>query len=207
MDKVLDFDETLEENPLGSKFQCRFTYTGDNQDCERRYAVTSSFTESFNTQVGLDITVTNSVSLTADVLLAKATKAFEVSIGFSFSFGYTASTTTSTTNTFTIGASPPAGSNALIFFTESHIPTQLKWRATIVASGDVRVAINGVQKTFDISQLLLFSQRNLFAFGTIDYGKEHFIIGHVQITDVNGNLLMSNEEMQKITTTAEAAEF
>ena len=130
-----------------------------------------------------------------------------MSIGFSFSFGYTASTTTSTTNTFTIGASPPAGSNALIFFTESHIPTQLKWRATIVASGDVRVAINGVQKTFDISQLLLFSQRNLFAFGTIDYGKEHFIIGHVQITDVNGNLLMSNEEMQKITTTAEAAKF
>ena len=55
MDKVLDFDETLEENPLGSKFQCRFTYTGDNQDCERRYAVTSSFTESFNTQVGLGL--------------------------------------------------------------------------------------------------------------------------------------------------------
>ena len=204
MEKVLDFQETPEETPLGSRFQCVFTFAGDSSDCLRRYQVQSVFEETFSTQAGLDVRVTVGAEFAAGALFTSFKTTFELSIGVSFSFGYSATTTTSMTNVFQISASPPAGSKAVIFFSESHIPTMLKWRATIRASGDLKLTVNGVQKELDISELLVSTQRNLFAFGSIDYGKEHFIIGHVQITDVNGNLINNMEESQQIMTNAES---
>ena len=203
MDKVLDYNEPVNESPLGSNYECTLTHAGAESECWRDYTITSSFSETFSTQAGINIETTLGLETEVGLLFTQVKNTFSISIGYSLTFQYTSEKTTTESNTFKIVSPGQPGETVLIYFTETYTPTILSWKARIVASDDVTVIANGYKRELDMGAILLASQRNLFALGTIDFGEQHFIRSHIEVRDVNGDLIYNGGEEVPVSTAFE----
>ena len=201
MEKVLKYNDPVQEAPLGSSYEC--TLASGESDCWGVYTVSLLVGETFTTSAGINIGTTEGSEVSYNSLFLNAKNIFSLPIGYSLAFEYSTSETSSGTTAFRINSLGQAGERVLVFFTESYTPTTLSWRATISASGAVRVTINGIEKELDLTTLLTTSQRNFFALGSIDFEKQHVITSHVEVRYANGNLVNSDEEDRPVTTDAE----
>ena len=63
----------------------------------------------------------------------------------------------------------------------------IKWRASFFAYGRVKVTINGVEKNLDITLVLPYDQRKLYAFGTWKLGKQKVIEAVINYKNKNNS--------------------
>ena len=207
--------ENLLESELGSMDEpftnwdiaCDNTFGSADFTCSKEYTETVSVEESWNIEHGFDISVTVGAEFEAGALFAKATTTFEVTAGYSFTSGQSRTESQEKSETFGIEVGIPQGTKLEVRFFQADIPVQVKWRASIFADGYVLVMLHGDGKPLlekptklHLSQLLTHSERTLFAFGTIDYGKRSTIIARTKVVDRNGNVLSTDEEEKSVGT-------
>ena len=86
------------EEPIQEELATDFDIVNDNlhgttdQTLIKSYSVTTSFSESWSTQAGVDVTVKIGAEFEAGTLFTRAKSTFELSVGFSFSFGWSKTT-------------------------------------------------------------------------------------------------------------------
>ena len=176
--------------------------------CGKEFSEAASFEESWSTEHGFNLEVTIGVQFEAGGLFASASTSFELSLGYSFTSGYSRTQTYERAELFNTEAVVPAGYKTEVRFFKSEIPVQIKWRATIFASGYVLVDILKIEEEGEswisepiklhLTQMLTASERELFSFGTIDYGERPTLISIVQTVDRDGNLLSQKEEEKPV---------
>ena len=163
---------------------------GGTLDCEERYSKTTGFTETWTTEHGFNIQVTVGTEVQAGGLFAKATAKFELSTGYSFTSGYEKSKSKETTEEFSFTATANPGTKIEVRFYKSEVPVSVKWRATVFADGYIFLSFGNVlEKKLHLSQVLTNAQRELFAFGTLNYGKRKRVVGRTQLVDRKGNIV------------------
>ena len=137
------------------------------------------------------------------VFFAKATTKFEVTAGYSFSKAYTNTKSKQYSSTFGIEGKVPKGAKMEVRFFKSDTPVQVKWRASIFADGYVLVKLHHpvtgasvIEKPtkLHLSEILSHSERTLFAFGTINYGKRSTLIARTKVVDRSGRVLSTEEK-------------
>ena len=85
--------------------------------------------------------VTIGAEFEAGTLFVKATTTFEVALGYSFTSSYSNSKTYECSEAFSVEKDVPPGYKTKIRFFKADIPVQIKWRATIKATGFVLVKL------------------------------------------------------------------
>ena len=85
----------------------------------KSYEVTTSFSESWSTEHGFDLSITVGVEFEAGVLFAKATTTFELSTGYSFSSGYEKSKGIDVTESFLVETVASPGTKVVTRFFKS----------------------------------------------------------------------------------------
>ena len=89
--------------------------------CEKTFTVKSSFTQTWMTQHGFDLSVTIGTSFEADAFFASVTSSFQLSLGYSFTSSYTKSKTEEVSESFKAGGNVPAGAKMEVRFFKSDI--------------------------------------------------------------------------------------
>ena len=191
LDKQLESDEPVAETPFTDwDIMCDNLNGGGTLDCEEQYSKTTGFTETWTTEHGFNIQVTVGTEVEAGGLFAKATATFELSTGYSFTSGYEKSKSEETTEAFSFTATANPGTKVEVRFYKSEIPVSVKWRATVFADGYIFLSFGNVlEKKLHLSQVLTNAQRELFAFGTLNYGKRNTVVGRTQKVDQNGKII------------------
>ena len=70
---------------------------------------------------------------------------------------------------------------------------KVKWRARFHADGEALIGYGGTfKKIVDLSRVLTYDQRELYAFGTIDYGEQPTVITRTKTVDRDGNIIAVN---------------
>ena len=191
LNKLLESDEIVAETPFTDwDIMCDNLNGGGTLDCEEHYSKTTGFTETWTTEHGFNIQVTVGTEVEAGALFAKATAKFELSTGYSFTSGYTKSKSEETTEAFSFTATANPGTKVEVRFYKSEIPVSVKWRATVFADGYVLLSFGNIlEKKLHLSQVLTNGQRELFAFGTLNYGKRKTVVGRTKMVDRNGKII------------------
>ena len=169
----------------------------------KTYEVTTSFSESWSTEHGFDVSVTVGAEFETDAILAKATTTFEASAGYSFSSGYEKSKGTDVTESFSVETVASPGTKVTTQFYKSQVPVEIKWRAKIFASGYVLIEDKRDSDNIKVSEpnivgLLTYDERKFFAFGTLDYGQRMMMIARSETRDRNGNLVRVSNDTRDI---------
>ena len=169
----------------------------------KTYDVTTSFSESWSTEHGFDVSVTVGAEFETDAILAKATTTFEASAGYSFTSGYEKSKGIDVTESFSVETEASPGTKVTTRFFKSVVPVEVKWRANIFAYGYVRLTNafdrNNVKYSEqNIVGLLTYDEREFFAFGTLDYGQRKQMIARSETRDRNGNLVQVDNDTKDV---------
>ena len=170
----------------------------------KTYEVTTSFSESWTTEHGFDISVTIGVGFEAGALFAKASTSLEISVGYSFTSGYTKSQGKDVTESFSVVSVAKPGTKEETRFFKTQMPVQVKWRASIFVNGYVHIedAGDGPDKLKvsnpNIVEVLTYEEREFFAFGTIDYGSRKTIIARSKTVDREGNVIAQNDNSRSV---------
>ena len=168
----------------------------------KSYEVTTSFSESWSTEHGFDISITVGTEFEAGALFTKAKTTFELSTGYSFSSGYEKSKGIDVTESFSVETVAAGGTKVVTRFFKSEAPVEVKWRADIFASGYILVEDygSGSRKVSEpnIVVILTYDERKFFAFGTIDYGDRKMMIARSETRDRNGNLVQVTDDTKDV---------
>ena len=209
MEKLIEsVESSAVEEPFSDwDIACDNIFGATNITCGKEFSEAASFEESWSTEHGFNLEVTIGVQFEAGGLFASASTSFELSLGYSFTSGYSRTQTYERAETFNTETIVPAGYKTEVRFFKSEIPVQIKWRTTIFTSGYVLVDILKIEeegeswisepKKLHLTQMLTASERELFSFGTIDYGKRPTLISIIKTVDRDGNLLSPQEEEEK----------
>ena len=203
-DKLIESEESIQEE-LATNYDIinDNLYGSTDLTLSKSYEVTTSFSESWSTEHGFDISVTVGAEFEAGTLFAKAKTTFELSVGYSFSSGYEKSKGQDVTESFSVKTVAAPGTKVETRFFKSQMPVQVKWRANIFANGYVHSReyvltgqTNEVYKS--LVEVLSYDSRKFFAFGTIDYGERKTMIARSKTVDADGNLISVNEENRDV---------
>ena len=204
MEKLLESSLLAKEEAFTDWDIACDNYHGSGElTCKKDYTETSSFEESWTTEHGFDLSVTVAAEFQTGVFFAKATTKFEVTAGYSFSKAYTNTKSKQYSSTFGIEGKVPKGAKMEVRFFKSDTPVQVKWRASIFADGYVLVKLHHpvtgasvIEKPtkLHLSEILSHSERTLFAFGTINYGKRSTLIARTKVVDRSGRVLSTEEK-------------
>ena len=199
--QVKNLNKLLEsQEPIAEKLATNYDVIADNLNgasdlwVTKSLAVKATFSESWSTQSGIDVTTTMGAEFKAGALFASATTTFSLSLGMSFSTGYTKTKGWDVTETFAVRSIAKPGTKVETRFFKSGAPVQVKWRAEIFADGYIHIVdtvLGTKQQGSDkrIIQLLTHDERKFFAFGTIDYGTRKTLIARSKTTDRKGNVI------------------
>ena len=205
MDKLLQSTE-----PVREELATDYDIINDNLNgaseltLTKSYEVTTSFSESWTTEHGFDISVTIGVGFEAGALFAKASTSLEISVGYSFTSGYTKSQGKEVTESFSVESVAKPGTKEETRFFKTQMPVQVKWRASIFVNGYVHIedAGDGPDKVKvsnpNIVELLTYDEREFFAFGTIDYGSRKTIIARSKTVDRDGNVIARRDNSRSV---------
>ena len=203
MEKLMEIVETAAEELATDYDIVNDNFNGANDlKLSKSYEVTTSFSESWSTEHGFDISITVGAEFEAGALFAKATTTFELSTGYSFSSGYEKSKGIDVTESFSVETVASPGTKVITQFYKSEAPVEVKWRANIFASGYVLIDDRGADK-WQVSEpnivgLLTYDERKFFAFGTIDYGQRKMMIARSETRDRNGDLVKVEDDTKDV---------
>ena len=206
MEKLIESDESdVREEPFSSwDIACDNIFGSTDLTCAKEFSETTGFEENWTTEHAVNMEVTIGAEFEAGTLFVKATTTFEVALGQSFTSSYSNSKTYERSEAFSVEKDVPPGYKTEIRFFKADIPVQIKWRATIKATGFVLVklfdgstgeSLMAEPAKLHLTNILTASERKLFSFGTIDYGKRPTLIARTQTVDRDGNLL--SQEMDE----------
>ena len=203
MEKLLVTVETAAEELATNYDIVNDNFNGANDlKLSKSYEVTTSFSESWSTEHGFDISITVGAEFEAGALFAKATTTFELSTGYSFSSGYEKSKGIDVTESFSVETVASPGTKVITQFYKSEAPVEVKWRANIFASGYVLIEdLGGDSRQVsepNIVGLLTYDERKFFAFGTIDYGLRKQMIARSETRDRNGDLVRVDDDTKDV---------
>ena len=202
MEKLMEYVE-----PVAEKLATDYDIVNDNlkgaKDLKlsKSYQVTTSFSESWSTEHGFDISITVGAEFEAGALFAKATTTFELSTGYSFSSGYEKSKGRDVTESFSVETVASPGTKVVTRFFKSEAPVEVKWRANIFTSGYVLIEDRADKRKVsepNIVGLLTYDERKFFAFGTMDYGQRKMMIARSETRDRNGKLVQVKNDTKAI---------
>ena len=205
--RVVSIDKLIQsEEPIQEELATDFDIVNDNlhgttdQTLIKSYSVSTSFSESWSTEAGVDVTVKIGAEFEAGTLFTRAKSTFELSVGFSFSFGWSKTAANSVTETFSVRTVAEPGTKVETRFFKSQYPVQVNWRANIFASGYVHVKDYFQENTQEMNlvEVLSYDQRGFFAFGTIDYGDRKTMIARSVTYDANGQVMSMSEDSRDV---------
>ena len=197
IEKLLVTTDSPDDKPFGNwDLLCDNRFGDGDLSCQKYYHETVGFSETYTTEHGVSLSVKLGVEIESDALFLKSKKTFETSLGYSFTVGFSNTITNTTTEGFRITSTVKKGTKAEVRFFTRQIPVKVKWRANFFADGDVLIDYDGagITKKVHLSSLLSYDQREVFAIGTIDYGKRKTIIARTRVVDRNGNLVSEKNE-------------
>lgn len=196
MDKQIQSEEPIHEEPYSDwDIVCDNTHGWREITCEKSYEETIGFEESWTTEHGFDLSTTVGTEFESSAIFAKATYVFELNTGYSFTSSYTSTQTSEVTEGFNIIVPVPVGAKVEVRLFKSMMPVMVKWRSVFAAEGYVLVDFGSIlQKKFHLSQVMTYEQRQLYAFGTIDYGERPTLIARINVMDEDGNVIESDEQ-------------
>ena len=200
IERLLESEEPINEEPFtNSDIMCDNLFGGSNLQCKKEYSETTGFSETWTTQHGFNIRTTFGRTIEASYLFVKATATFELSIGYSLTSGYSKTKSSSRTEGFTFTGTATPGTKVEVRFFKSQVPVSAKWRATVFADGYILLRFGGVvAKKVHLSRVLTQTQRQLFAFGTLNYGKRLTITGRTKTVDRNGNIVTERDQERPV---------
>ena len=203
MEKLMEYVEPVAEELATDYDIVNDNFNGANDlTLSKSYEVTTSFSESWSTEHGFDLSITVGAEFEAGALFAKATTTFELSTGYSFSSGYEKSKGIDVTESFSVETVASPGTKVVTRFFKSEAPVEVKWRANIFASGYVLVEDfgSGSRQVSEpnIVGLLTYDERKFFAFGTLDYGQRKMMIARSETRDQNGNLVKVDDDTKDV---------
>ena len=209
MENLIDSDwSSAVEEPFSDwDVACDNTFGATDLSCGKEFTESTSFEESWNTEHGFNLQVTVGAEFEAGGLFAKASTTFELSTGYSFASGYSKSKSYERSEAFPVNTDVPPGHKTEVRFYKSQIPVQIKWRATIFASGYVLIdvldeageSLLSEPVKLHITQMLSASERELFAFGIIDYGERPTLIARIVTYDRDGNTYFEEDKEIPVT--------
>ena len=194
LEKLLESEEPIQEEPYANWDVLCDNYFGDGDlDCRKVFSETIGSEETFTTEHGVNIGVKIGLEITNDFLFVKSKKTFELSLGYSFTHGYSSTSSESKTETFWMSTTAHTGTKVEVRFFKSDQPVKVKWRARFHADGEALIRYGGTfEKIVDLSRVLTYDQRELYAFGTIDYGERPTVIARTKTVDRDGNIIAVN---------------
>lgn len=200
IEKLLESEEPISEEPFtSSDIMCDNLFGGSDLECQKEYSETTGFSETWTTQHGFNIQTTFGRTIEASYLFVKATASFELSIGYSLTSGYSKTKSSDITEGFTFTGTAAPGTKVEVRFYKSQVPVSAKWRATVFADGYILLRFGGVvEKKVHLSRVLTQTQRQLFAFGTLNYGKRLTITGRTKTVDRNGNIVTERDQERPV---------
>ena len=201
-----DWSSAVEEPLESTDIACDNTFGATDLPCSKEYTETTGFEESWSTEHGFNLEVTIGASFEAGALFAKATTTFELSLGYSFTSGYSKVESYERSETFNVEATVPPGHTTEVRFFKAQVPVQIKWRATIFASGYVLIDIVDEAEEsllsepakLHLTRMLSANERELFAFGTIDYGERPTLIARIKTYDRDGNIYSEDKQEKEV---------
>ena len=205
--RVVSIDKLIQsEEPIQEELATDFDIVNDNlhgtteQTLTKTYSVSTSFSESWSTEAGVDVTVKIGAEFEAGALFTRAKSTFELSVGFSFSFGWSKTAASAVTETFSVRTVAEPGTKVETRFFKSQYPVQVNWRANIFASGYVHIKDYFQQniQEMNLVEVLSYDQREFFAFGTIDYGDRKTMIARSVTYDTNGQVMSMSEDSRDV---------
>ena len=196
LQRLLESEEPIKEEPFANFDVLCDNYFGDGDlVCRKIFSETIGSEETFTTTHGVNIGVKIGLEVENNYIYAKSKKTFELSVGYSFTHGYSSTTSESKTEEFTMTTSAKTGTKIEVRFFKSDQPLKVKWRARFHADGEVLIRYGGTfEKMVDLSRVLTYDQRELYAFGTIDYGERPTMIARTKTVDRDGNIIAVNDE-------------
>ena len=194
LEKLLESEEPIQEEPYANWDVLCDNYFGDGDlDCRKIFSETIGSSETFTTEHGVNIGVKIGLEITNDFLFVKSKKTFELSLGYSFTHGYSSTSSESKTEEFWMSTTAHTGTKVEVRFFKSDQPVKVKWRARFHADGEALIRYGGTfEKIVDLSRVLTYDQRELYAFGTIDYGERPTVIARTKTVDRDGNIIAVN---------------
>ena len=108
-----------------------------------------------------------------------------MALGYSFTSSYSNSKTYERSEAFGVEKDVPPGYKTEIRFFKADIPVQIKWRATIKATGFVLIklydgstgeSLMAEPAKLHLTNILTANEHKLFSFGAIDYGKDLLLL-------------------------------
>ena len=200
IEKLLQSEEPIFEKAFANWDVLCDNYFGDGGlECSKEFQQTVGFEETFSVEHGVDVSILFGLEVTVDALFAESTKKFEFNIAYSYTNGYSKTTSSEQSESFGIEVEAEKGTKVEVRFFKSDQPVKIKWRAKFLADGDVLIRYGGTfHKIVDLSQVLTYDQRELFAVGTIDYGERPTIIARTRALDKDGNIISTSQEKKEL---------
>ena len=202
INRLFQTEDTILEEAFGDWDVFCDNYLGDGDlTCAKEFSETIGSDTTFSTEHGVDISVTFGLEFTSNALFAMSTKTFEISAGYSYTQGYSQTTSSEKSEAFSVEVNAESGTKVEVRLFKSDIPTKVKWRAKFLADGNVLIRYGtAFNKIVDLSRVLEFDQREIFAFGTIDYGERQTIIARTRALDKDGNTISLSQEEKDLQT-------
>ena len=203
-DKLIESEESIEEESATDYDIINDNLYGSTDlTLIKTHSVTTSFSESWLTEHGFDISVTVGAEFAAGTLFTNAKTSFSLTVGYSFSAGYEKSTGQDVTESFSVHTVAAPGTKVETRFFQSQMPVQVKWRANIFANGYIHsreyVMTGQSNEVYrSIVEVLSYNSRKFFAFGTIDYGERKTMIARSKTVDADGNLISVDEDTRDV---------
>ena len=200
IEKLLQSEEPIFEEAFANWDVLCDNYFGDGAlECSKEFQQTVGFEETFSIEHGVDVSILFGLEVKVDALFAESTKKFEFNIAYSYTNGYSKTTSSEQSESFGIEVEAEKGTKVEVRFFKSDQPVKIKWRAKFLADGDVLIRYGGTfHKIVDLSQVLTYDQRELFAVGTIDYGERPTIIARTRALDKDGNIISTSQEKKEL---------
>ena len=192
IEKLLQSEEPIFEEAFANWDILCDNYFGDGGlVCSKQFEQTVGFEETFSVQHGVDISITFGLGA-GDVSI-------ERSAAHSYTYGYSKTTSSQQSESFGIEVEAEKRTKVEVRFFKSDQPVKVKWRATFLADGNVLIRYGGTfDKIVDLSRVLTYDQRELFALGTIDYGERPTLIARARALDKDGNIVSMSEEKKEL---------
>ena len=200
VEKLLQSEEPIFEEAFANWDVLCDNYFGDGGlVCSKQFEQTVGFEETFSVEHGVDISISFGREIEINALYVTMKNTFGKSVTNSFTNGYSKTTSSQQSESFGMEVEAEKETKVEVRFFKSDQPVKVKWRATFLADGNVLIRYGGTfDKIVDLSRVLTYDQREIFALGTIDYGERPTIIARTRALDKDGNIISMSEEMKEL---------
>ena len=200
IEKLLQSEEPIFEEAFANWDILCDNYFGDSGlECSKEFEQTVGFEQTFSVEHGVDISITFGLEVTGNALFVETTASFEISAAYSYTNGYSKTTSSEQSESFGIAVEAEKGTKVEVRFFKSDQPVKVKWRAKFLADGEVLIRYGDMfDKIVDLSRVLTYDQREMFALGTIDYGERPTIIARTRALDKDGNVISMSQEKKEL---------